>query len=203
MRAGIASLHLDAPGPSPVIESGTFRVAGRTIKGGTVTVNGQPASVDPDGSFTRSYDAPAIGEVAVEVRTDGPQLASRTAHFTVKRVTHLSEEAKSRERSPWVGYDAMASSSNVGKATIVEGDVVEARTVSSQVVALVDDTRGCAHAAGVACLVRIVYGGDDPLARGDHVRVFGKVTSVPKPADARPVPEVMADFVVKARTGRR
>jgi hypothetical protein len=203
VRAGIASLHLDAPGPSPVIETGTFRIAGRTVKGGTVTVNGQPVSMDPDGSFTRSYDAAAVGDIPVEVRADGPQLASRTAHFTVKRVAHLSDEAKARERSPWVGFDAMASAGNVGKAAIVEGDVVEARSASSQVVALVDDTRGCARAAGVACLVRVVYGGDEPLAHGDHVRVYGRVTSAPKPTDARPVPEVAADFVVKGRAGHR
>ena len=100
VRTAIATLHLDAPGPSPVIEAASFRIAGHTVKGGTVTANGQPVPVEADGAFSRAYDAASIGDIAVELRADGPQLASRTARFTVKRVAHLADEARAREKAP-------------------------------------------------------------------------------------------------------
>jgi hypothetical protein len=205
VRAGIATLHLDAPGPTAVIAGGSFRVAGRTVKGGTVTINGQPVTVDADGAFARAYDAPSLGDVPVEVRADAPQLASRTARFTVKRVAHLATEASARERAPWVDYNGISAADSVGKATVVEGDVVETRAAANQVVALVDDTRGCDQGP---CLVRVTYAGTEPVAHGDHVRVYGHVTGVlpvtaKSAAGARPVPAVLADFLVKGRAGAR
>jgi hypothetical protein len=203
VRAGIATLHLDTPGLSAVIDTPSFRVHGHTVKGGTVTANGQPVPVDADGVFGRSFDAPSLGDTAVELRADGPQLASRTAKLTVKRVARLSDEARARERAPWLGYDAIMAdpSGSTGKDTIVEGEVVETRTTAGQTLALIEDARGCAAGRG-ACLARVVYGGDDPLAKGAHVRVFGKVTGVL--ATATPaIPVVQADFVVAGRTGSR
>ena len=206
VRAGIATLHLDAPGPSAVIESTSFKVAGRTVKGGTVTANGQPVSVDAEGIFTRTYDATTLGDIPVELRADGPQLASRTARFTVKRVAHLEGEGKLRERAPWVGYDQIVKDldGSIGKSTVVEGEVVDARSGGAGgglSVAIVDDVRGC---PADPCVVRVVYGGDDALARGDRVRAYGRVTRgvAAQPgavAGASPVPEVQADFVVKGR----
>ncbi len=203
VRAGIATLHLDSPGPSAVIETSSFRIRGHTLKGGTVTANGQPVPIAQDGSFERSYDAPSLGDISVEVRADGPQLASRTATFTVKRVARLVDEAKAREHAPWLGYDAIMADAagSVGKDAVVEGDVVKV----GQGVALIDDARGCAASdSGGSCIVRVVYGGDDALAQGVHARVFGKVTAMlAAGAGTAAVPVVQADFVVKGRSGRR
>jgi hypothetical protein len=205
VRAGVATLHLDAPGVSAVVDTGSFRVAGHTVKGGTVTINGQPVTVDADGSFARSYDAPALGELPVEVRADGPQLASRVARFTVKRVAHLAAEAKSRERAPWIGYDGITSAKDsTGKLTVVEGEVAQALAARNQTVAIIDDTRDCKESP---CLVRVVYAGNETLATGDHVRVYGRVNGVlpanaSSAAGAKPVPVVDADFLVKGHAGR-
>jgi hypothetical protein len=207
VRAGIATLHLDSPGPSAVIEGASFRIRGRTVKGGTVTANGQPVPVDADGSFNRTYDAPTVGDVPVEVRADGPQLATRTATFLVKRVAHLEAEARAREKAPWLGHDAIMGdqTTSVGKDAIVEGDVVEARTSGGQSIALVDDQRGCgAGNSEGACLVRVVYGGDEALGPGLHVRAYGKVTGILAQGGSAPaVPVVQADFILKGRSGRR
>jgi hypothetical protein len=215
VRAGIAPLHLDSPGLSAVVDGASFRVAGRTSKGATMTLNGQPVQVDADGSFAQAYDAATPGDIPVEVRADLPQLASRTAHFAVKRVVRLADEARRRERGVWLGYDSIVSAGDgaTGKDTVVEGDVVESRASGGQVVALVDDARGCGKAAGAAaapCLVRVVASADAGLDHGTHVRVYGKVTGVVagvatgaagKP-DA-PVPAVQADFVMKGRATDR
>jgi hypothetical protein len=212
VRAGVASLHLDAPGLSPVVETGTFRVAGRTVKGATVTANGQPVPVDADGNFARSYEAPSLGDLTVELRADAPQLASRTARFSVKRVAHLSDEAKNRERAPQVGYGAIVADAagSVGKPTVVEGDVVDARVAQNQVVALVDDTRGCDDRGATPCIVRVVYAGDDQpsLSRGVHIRAYGQVTGVVAAGTAAggqtpAIPVVQADFVLKGRGSKR
>ncbi len=198
VRAGIATLHLDAPSPTAVIEASSFRVAGRTVKGATVTLNGQPVPVEADGTFARSYDAASLGDVPLELRASAPQLASRTAHFAVKRVARLDAEARRRERAPWLAYDAMlaAGAAATGKDAVVEGEVVESRGSGAQVVALVDDSRGCNRAGSRTCLVRVVASSDDPLMAGVAVRVYGKVAAG---ADGATVPTVRADFVTRGR----
>ena len=197
VRIGIAPLRLDAPGLHPVIEGPTFHLAGRSLKGAAVTANGRPVQTDADGTFVQPLDAPALGDLPVEVRASAPQLAPRTAHITVKRVTHLKDEAKAREQAPELTFGAIASdiAASVGKSTIVEGEIIEARLASNQTVALVDDARGCAHAP---CLVRVVYGGDDRYKHGDVVRAFGLVTRAVTTGTTS-VPEVEADFMLKGR----
>jgi RecJ-like exonuclease len=127
------------------------------------------------------------------VRSSAPQLAPRTAHLVVKRVDHLADEAKARERAPEATYDTIAADipGAVGKATVVEGDVAEARTTPAQTVAIVDDTRGCSHAP---CLVRVTYGGDTHFKHGDVLRVYGTVARAVA-NNSSTVPEVEADFV--------
>jgi hypothetical protein len=193
VRVGIAPLRLDGPGSRAVVDGATFHLAGRTARGGSVTANGTPVHTEPDGTFAQPFDLPSAGDLAVEMRASAPQLAPRTAHFVVKRVEHLADEAKAREQVPEATYDAIASDipAAVGKATIVEGDVAEARTTAAGTLAIVDDMRGCAHAP---CLVRVTYGGDTRFKHGDVLRVFGRVTR-PFAYGSSTVPEVEADFV--------
>jgi len=165
--------------------------------------------VDPEGAFSWTVDAPAVGEVAIELRADVPQLASRTARVVVRRVARLADEARAREKAAWLGYDAIVAdpTGSVGKDTVVEGDVLEARASGSAVIALIDDARGCKGGAGGGCLVRVVYAGDEKLTRGAHVRVYGKVTGTLAPAagatgGSTAVPVVQAEFALKGRSGR-
>jgi hypothetical protein len=193
VRVGIAPLHLDAPGMHAVVDGTTFRIAGRTVRGGSATANGTALHVEADGTFSQPFDIPAVGDLAVEVRVSAPQLASRRAPFVIKRVDHLDDEARVRERAPGATYDALVADlkTSIGKETIVEGDVVEARTTSTQTVGVVDDTRGC---RSPPCLVRVTYGGDTRFKHGDVVRVYGRITR-PFAYGSSTVPEVEADFV--------
>ena len=208
VNTGIATLHMDGPGQTAVIDTPTFRLVGHTVKGGTVTVNGQPVPVEPDGSFARAIDVPVLGDAQIDVRADAPQFASRSVRFTVKRVARLADEAKARERAAWIAYDGMMADTagSVGKDTVVEGDVVEGKAVGNQVVALIDDARGCDRASRGACIVRVVYTGDDTAmltTTGTHVRVYGKVTGQLPSLGGRvtkgPVPIVQADFAVRGK----
>jgi hypothetical protein len=201
VRVGIAPLHLDAPGMHAVVEGATFRLTGRTLRGGSATANGAPIHAEPDGTFAQPFDITAVGDLPVEVRSSAPQLAPRIAHFVVKRVDHLADEAKAREASPELTFDAMGADlkAAIGKATIVEGDVVETRTTPAITVAVIDDTRGCGHAP---CLVRVTYGGDTRFKHGDTLRAYGRVTrSVPYASST--VPEVEADFVQLGHTPKK
>ena len=211
-KVGITPLRLEAPGSHPVIDTPTFHIAGRTSKASvatpgqppqpaTVTVNGRPLTVGADGVFAEPVDAPAAADLPIELRATAPQLAPRTAHFTVRRVDHLADEARAREALPGLGYDALAAdvAANVGQAVIVEGDVVDARVANQQTLAVVDDARGCAKGP---CLIRIVTGGETPMKRGDAVRAYGRLTRTVSTANG-PVPEMEADFVVKGRSSPR
>jgi hypothetical protein len=193
VRVGIAPLRLDAPGLHAVIDGATFRLAGRTTRGGSVTANGTPVHTEPDGTFTQPFDISSVGDLPIELRSSAPQLASRTAHLVIKRVEHLADEAKAREQAPEATYDTIAGDipAAVGKAIFLEGDVAEARTTSAQTVAIVDDARGCSHAP---CLARVTYGGDTRFKHGDILRVYGRVTRAVAYGSST-LPEVEADFV--------
>jgi hypothetical protein len=201
VRVGIAPLHMDAPALHTVVESAAFRIAGRTVKGGSVKVNDTELHMESDGTFAQSFDIGAIGDLPIEVRASAPQLAPRTAHWVVKRVEHLADEAKAREALPEATYDAITSDlkTAIGKATIVEGDVVEVRVTSAQTVAVIDDARGCSHAP---CLVRVVYGGDTRFKHGDALRAYGRVTRSVAYGSST-VPEVEADFVLTGHAPKK
>jgi hypothetical protein len=199
-RMGVTPLHLDAPGLHAVIDTPTFHLAGRVSRGGSLSANGRDLRCDPDGAFTQPFDAPALGDLPVELRATAPQLAPRTAHIGVKRVAHLADEGKARELLPQLTYDGIVAdiAGSVGKSTVVEGEVVEARFAGSQTVAVIDDVRGCSKSP---CLVRVVYGGDDRFKHSDVVRAFGRVTRAVT-AQTGTVPEVEADFILRGPAPR-
>jgi hypothetical protein len=201
VRVGIAPLHLDAPGLHAVVDGTSFRLAGRTVHGGSATANGTALHVDTDGTFVQPFEIRALGDLPIEVRASAPQLAPRIAHFVIKRVDSLADEGRTREAVPEATYDSIMGDlkAAVGRMTIVEGDVVESRTTSAQTVGIVDDTRGCTAAP---CLVRVTYGGDTRFKHGDALRVYGRVIR-PVAFGSSTVPEVEADFVVLGHAPKR
>jgi hypothetical protein len=203
VRLGVMPLHLDAPGLHAVTDGASFWVAGQSSVGAQVMVNGKLAQIEPNGVFATQVDSPAAGDVPVEVQTTLASYAPRTARFTVKRVDKLDAEAQARESAGgMLGYDDVAAdvAGKTGQAAAVEGEIVDARVAGHQSILLVDDKRGCAHGP---CLIRVVHGAEDKLGRGDSVRAYGRVTrSVPAPG-GKTVPEVEADFVLKAKARRK
>jgi hypothetical protein len=82
VRVGIAPLVVQAPGPSIVIDTPGFVLAGRTAKNGVVTVEGRPITVDANGSFAQMMSVSSNGETSVVVRASVPDLAPRL--YTLK-----------------------------------------------------------------------------------------------------------------------
>jgi hypothetical protein len=201
VRVGIAPLHVDAPGLHAVVDIPAFRLAGRTVRGGSAAANGTELHMETDGTFAQSFEIRATGDLPIELRASAPQLATRTAHFTVKRVDHLADEAKAWEAAPEATYDSIVLDLKAanGKTTIVEGDVIESRVAASQTVGIVDDARGCSNAP---CLVRVTYGGDARFKHGDVLRAYGRVTRSVVYGTST-VPEVEADFVQLGHAPKR
>jgi hypothetical protein len=61
---------------------------------------------------------------------------------------------------------------------------------------LIDDRRGCAKGP---CLARVVVGRDLTLAHGDILYAYGKVVRAFTTPSGQSVPEVEADFVLRAK----
>ncbi len=194
-RVGVAALQVDAPGSHPIFDTPKFFVAGRTVKGAKVTVNGRPIDLTPAGTFGEPFETTSVGDTILTIRATPPQLAARTAHLTVKRVDHLEAEARVFEGVHQLGYDAISANiaASVGQSLVIEGDVLESRTLNHQTILVVNDRRGCAH---LPCPTRVTHGADDGLRPGDTVRAYGHITRAVTNADGKVLPEVEADFLI-------
>jgi hypothetical protein len=197
VRVGAVVLRLDTPLPNAVLQDKTLTVAGQTNPGGTVTIEGKPLAVDAKGGFSGAFELNATGEVKLNLQASAPQLAPRTVQIVVRRADNLEAEAKAFEGASPVAYDAIAANitANVGQKTILEGEVVDATVISHQTIALVENRRGCSLGH---CLARVVYGGDVPVAKGDSLRVYGRVARA-FTASGKTLPEIEAAFIIKGR----
>jgi hypothetical protein len=197
-RVAVAPLRVDAPGARGVVEEDHVLVAGRAAKGASVTVDGNPVLVGPDGAFETTVALGAPGERVVDVRAGTSLLTPRTVHVTVKRVASLADEARAFEQQQPLGYDAaMANLTGTeGSPIVVEGEVLEARASGHRTLLLVDDKRGCARGP---CLARVIVGRDLAVGRGEPLRAYGRVARAFTTTSGQTVPEVEADFLTRSR----
>jgi hypothetical protein len=197
-RATIAPLRVDAPGARAIVEDDKVLVAGRAARGATVTVAGAAVSVAPDGAFETRVPLPAVGDVRVEVRGGTNVLLPRTIHIVVSRVTSLDDAARAFEREKPLGYDAVMSdvAGKTGQPVVVDGEVLESRSLGHRTLALVDDKRGCASSP---CLARVIVGRDIALVRGDRLRAYARVTRAFTTPSGQTIPEVESLFVVRPK----
>jgi hypothetical protein len=199
-RVAVVPLRVDAPGAHAIVDGASFTIAGQTLAGGTVSVDGQPATVQPDGSFVATHAA-TTDPASIEIRASAPTHAPRSAHVTVKRTTSFEAEAKAAEQTapPLLTYDQIAPdiASKVGQRAVIAGEVLEApRVAGHQAIVLVSDTRACK--AG-PCLARVIASEDVKLARGQSVRAYGTVTRAVTTSTGKTVPELQADFVARGK----
>jgi hypothetical protein len=197
-RVAVAPLRVDAPGARAIVEEDKVLIAGRAAKGSTVTVDGTPATVGPDGAFETILPLPAQGDRTVEVRAGTGALMPRLVHVAVTRVASLADAAQTFEQQKPLGYDAVMGdvAGKAGQPVVVEGAVLESRGAGHRTLALVDDQRGCAHRP---CLARVVIGRDLALAKGDQLRAFGVVARPFTTPAKQTIPEIEAAFVLRSR----
>jgi hypothetical protein len=198
-RVAVAPLRVDAPGMSTVIDEDSVLIAGRAAKGAAVTVDGATVAVTPEGVFESTVPVAILGERPIEVRASTGVLAPRTVHVVITRVASLAEAAKAFERHSPIGYDTAMrdiAAAKTGEWIVVEGEVVEARASGHRTLVLVDDRRGCAKGP---CLARVVVGRNLVLTHGEGLRAYGRVARAYRTPGAQTVPEVEADFVLRAK----
>ncbi|PKN44510.1 MAG: hypothetical protein CVU63_10345, partial [Deltaproteobacteria bacterium HGW-Deltaproteobacteria-20] len=197
VKVGVTSLTLQAPRPHMVVDTESFLVAGRAPRGAVVEIEGSRFDVGGDGSFSRRMQIKRVGETTVRVRAVVAEHAPRTISFTVKRVENLEEEGKAFEAR--AGLDARAvmedAQAHRGKEVVLRGEVVEARSQGFVRVILLDASGTC---SAPPCLARLVYAGPESLAKGNPIRVFGRVAGA-QAAGGKSVPEVDVDFLLKGR----
>ncbi len=200
-RTGILSLALDAPGIELFTDKTTAAVAGQTRPGSAVTIDGQNVAVDAQGRFGVRVELATVGDKHLEVIASAPPQAPRIAKVRVVRVASLDAASKELEGHSPMAFDAFGAdpASKVGQKAVVEGDVVDVRAAGGHTVMLVDTKRGCAK--GATCLVRVVHGDEDKIARGDSVRAYGRVLGSVT-ASGKTVPELEASLVLPIKAGK-
>jgi hypothetical protein len=199
VRVAVPPLHLDSPTLHTIIERDQFVLAGRTGRGARLVAGGTTAViVAADGTFSRSIPAPALGENPLKLRTTVPGQAPRMASIKVRRVEHLADEAKEFAANAPLPFADLAASVNryVGQPVVLSGEIVESRAQGATNLALLDVQKGCSRPP---CLARLVFAGEEPVARTDRVQVYGYVTRAISPGgDATgTVPEVEVAFAQK------
>jgi hypothetical protein len=198
-RIAVAPLRVDAPGSATTTDEDTMVIAGRAARGASATVNGVTVPVGADGSFETTVSVESPGEHKIDVRAGTAVLAPRTVRLSVTRVASLTEAARAFEARAPIGYDAAMrdiAAQRTGEEIMVEGEVVEARGTGHSTVVLIDDRRGCSKGP---CVVRVVVGRPITLAHGEPLRAYGRVARAYRTPSAQTVPEVEAEFVLRAK----
>lgn len=195
-QAPITPLMIEAPGASAVVDSEHFTLAGRTAKGGVVTVAGKPITVDPEGRFAQLMRVDSVGKTEIFIRSSLTGHAPRLVRLAVQRVASLQEVARPFRAKAKTLYDSFAGrdGENVGQAVAVRGRIEESRIVGHTTIVLLDVEDGCARGP---CLARVVLGERKKLEREAELTVYGHLTDwVQGPRQGRRVPEVRAEFVI-------
>ena len=198
LQAGITPLVIDAPGPSVLLETSNFVLAGRTAKAGALTVSDRPITVDPTGRFAQMMNVSAPGETTIIVRATSKDTAPRLFPLRVKRVDSLVHEAERVRQRATSNYAAIADQAETkrGWAVALDGVSVDARSENYNTVVVMDVQGGCAHGP---CLARVTYGAPYSLSQGDKFSAFGEVVGlVDGPRSGSKIPEIRADFLIKA-----
>jgi hypothetical protein len=199
IQLGIPPLSVEAPGNGIVIETPTFVLAGRTAKGGALSIGERPIPVDADGRFVQTLSVSALGETNVTLRATLPDFAPRLFTFRVRRVASLADEGRTARASATASYEAIASGIDQkrGWKVALDGSVIELGGSEHSSLFLLDVKSGCKKPP---CTVKVVHGAHLSLKPGDRVSVFGLVRgAVEGPRAGSQVPEIAADFVVKGQ----
>jgi len=196
VKVGVAPLILDAPRNVAVVDSPSFLVAGRTAKGASIEIEGNAIQTNADGTFSRRMRVERMGETEVRVRAISKDFAPRSVVFKVKRVANLEEEARVFASTVALKPEVLFAdaASNTGKTVQLNGDVIDARVQGSLTIALLDAEKACSKPP---CLVRLVVGAPEGVAKGDQLRVFGRLSRVFSEGSSKAVPEVDVDFFIK------
>jgi hypothetical protein len=199
LKIGVVPLQVTAPGESLVIEDAHFMLAGRTQAAGTVSVGGRPITVDASGRFAQMMSVSTAGETTIFVRASADQHAPRLFPLHVKRVQSLRAEAQAFSAGATQGLASISADPELKKGwkVVLAGTLVETRSEHHTSISLLEVKQGCSLEP---CLVRLLYGAEMPLGKGEPLRAFGHVLgAVAGPRAGSKIPEVRMQFFLSGR----
>ncbi len=199
VAVGIVPLHIDAPGPRVIVDGETFVLAGRTMKGAEVLAAGRPIQVGADGSFAQRMSVSSVGSTNIEVRAKAPGMAPRIVPIAVRRVEKLAAAAQEFMADKPLGYASFyaGAASDVGKAVVVSGEIVDARSQNHQTIFLLDVAakEGCPKEKG-PCRVRLVHGFANTSKPGEVITAYGQLGKPFSVPGGGVVPEIQVAFTM-------
>ncbi len=197
-RAKLLPLTLSTPIDGQLVASESFVLAGRTLPGAAISIDGHAATVDANGVFGVNVKAAAVGQRALDIVSSQEGFAARSVRVTVQRIAVLPESAKAMEAGSPLTYRAFSGVGRelFGKTVVVEGDLVEARVEAHRTILVLADRRDCPR--GTKCLVRFLYGSEEPLKVGERLRAFGRLVGI-SPRDGVAIPDVQALLVIRTK----
>jgi hypothetical protein len=198
-QLAVVPLLIEAPGESIVVESPHFMLAGRTQKGAALSVAGRPINVEADGKFAQLMSVSDTGETTISVKASAPGRAPRIVPIKVSRVESLAEHAGRFRQNATTDYDVIASDieRKRGSPVALRGTVAEARVERHTTLILLEAKSGCENPP---CFARVVHGANTPLAKGNSIGVYGRISGTVEGArSGTRIPEIRADFIVKER----
>lgn len=196
LRTSAVPLWLESPGLRTVLDGDRFKLAGRTAKGGTVTVEGQSIAVDAEGHFDQMMSVDAVGETTIEVRAQAPDHAPRWAQLRIKRVDDLKKEAELFRQTGTDQYGAYAQNidTKIGMAVVADGVVEQSAMDGQTTMILLDVQNGCKQSP---CLVRLVNGGAVDLKPRSKISAFGRISrAVDGVKPGSKIPEIQVEFLL-------
>ncbi|HEX2878980.1 MAG TPA: hypothetical protein VHO25_05535 [Polyangiaceae bacterium] len=196
LRTLAVPLWLESPGLRTVLDGDRFKLAGRTAKGGTVSVDGQPIVVNAEGRFDQMMSVDAVGETTIELRAQAPDHAPRWVQLRIKRVEDLKKEADLFRQTGTDEYGAYAQNidAKIGMAVVADGVVEQSAADGQTTMILLDVQNGCKQSP---CLVRLVHGGALDLKPRSKLSAFGRISrAVEGVRPGSKVPEIQVEFLL-------
>jgi hypothetical protein len=194
-QLGITTLLVEAPGQRITIDTPTFVLSGRSLRGASVEVAGRPITLDAEGRFAQVMSVSSEGETTITVRAAAAEHAPRLYAIQIKRVARLADEAARLRPAAVASYASLGNGNeHAGDEVALDGTLLEHRAEGYASYLLVDVSSGCKTPP---CLLRVVHGAPVRLAQGSPLSVFGRVTgSVEGARTGTRVPEVFASFLL-------
>ena len=201
-RVPTTTLHVDRPADEAITDRAELELAGTVLAGATLTIEGAPVTVLPEGRFLHRHPLPAPGDFSLRIVASAPEHAPAIRTLRVRRVADLAREAAgfSFDRSLTYARLAAAPTTLVGQRVMYEGrvynvDLHDGRGVLQMLV------RDCP--SGARCPLWVSYAAATEVAVDAWVRIYGTIEGEQQfrstSGEVRTVPSVAAAYVLPSR----
>ncbi|MBN2343917.1 MAG: hypothetical protein JXX29_17185 [Deltaproteobacteria bacterium] len=204
----ITELQLDRPADGAVVDSNEITVAGSSVPGATVTINGKTLQVGETG-FAATVSLPAIGTNKINIRVVAAGSAPVSRQVLVTKVEDLQPYVASWSKNLDDSFNFAKLSRNTdayaGKKIHLTGRIININTAKGVTAFLMYVDNGCPQ--GGQCGVYVAFRGETDAGLQSMVDVYGKVRGTQEVDFAggskKALPAVDAQYVLIATAASR